>query len=261
MSASGASFSFRGVDFAGYGVYVVGRKWPRLPEPRVNEASFSQRDGGVTQGASFERRRIVLECALVASNASARETAVESMIAALAESQTEGPGDLVVDYPNASRVWTNARLVGGIDAELARQGEFFGLEWTADPWPRAAAESELDEALIDGVASELTPEGTLLVPAIYIVQCLTGGEGVAIGNAATGETAIYANPVSVGDWVRLNTLTRTWSVSTDDGETWTTVTANTSGVPPWIVGGVANAITVTGVDCELVVTYLAGWRS
>ena len=262
MSASGASFSFHGVDFGGddYGVYVISRQWPRLPQPRVNRASFAQRDGGVTQGATWDSRRITLECALVASNETNRVIQAANVTEALVLSQDTGPGNLQVDY-HAGLLWTNARLMRGVESEIAKNGESFTLEFDADPWPFASSSSSTTVVAADGVAYEFTPGGNLRVPLIWIIKAaLDAGSGVVLTNSTTGETGIYGNPLSSGHWLRMDGTNQTFATSSDSGANWTTVSANTLGVVPWAQGGAANSITVQGVAGDVVMEYTAGYR-
>lgn len=259
MSADGASFEFRGVDFADYGVYVVSRRWPRLPEPRVDVRRFAQADGGATQGNSFEMRSIALECAMVATNEANRNTQAANVAAALANTQL-GMGPLVIDY--FPTLQFNARLVKGVDVELAQAGELFSLEFLADPWPTAISASSDDDNTIDGTTQALfAPEGVRTVDAVWLVK--NSGDdaaSVTLANATTGDTAVWANTLPGGNWLRMTSQTQKFEVSDDSGETWTEVPANTSGRIPRVSGGQQNDITLTGLaDGTWDLSYTAGY--
>jgi hypothetical protein len=263
MSADGASFTYRSVDFGGndYGVYVVSREWPRLPKPRVNLSMFAQADGGVTQGSTFEPRRIKLKCMLAASNEANRNTQMANVVSQLALSQYTGPALLVVDYfPDLA--WKNARLMDGIDSELAQNGEIFNLEFLADPWPvAAAATTETAIGITSGVAETIAGAGDIPVDAVWVFK--NGGSdasGIVLANAATAETAIWPNTLPAGAWLRLSSDTQRFEVSENSGADWTHVPANSTGIIAQISGGEDNDVTITGASGTLDVTYTAGYR-
>lgn len=134
MSADGKSFVFKGVDYGGasYNVYAKATSLPRLPRPRVNIDSLAQSDGVSTQGSTFDESRIILECAVTASSIANVETLMGNVAGALSQSQ-QGPGALILDS-HPTRQYT-ARLVSGIDGELAFNGERFTLEFLlVTPW-------------------------------------------------------------------------------------------------------------------------------
>lgn len=263
MSASGASFSFKSVNFGGpdYGVYVELVEWPRLPEPRVNVAEFSQADGGVTQGSTFRQRRIKLKCGLVADDESARNTQAGNVTSALAAGQA-GVGPLIVDYFSGFQ-WNNARLVSGVDVKIGQNGELFDLEFLCDPWPTATAESSsVDNVLAGLTALGINIEGSMEVAALWLIQNgATESAGITLANAATGETAVYTDTIAPDAWLRLDSETQKFEMSDDDGATWSDVPAHTSGVVPQVSGGEENTVTVSGItDGLLDVTYTAGYR-
>jgi len=100
--------------------------------------------------------------------------------------------------------------------------------------------------------------GTRKTDGTYIVKA-SGADAtfVQIYNAATGETILWNNTLSDGDWLRLKSDGQTAEVSDDSGSTWTPSNGGMSGLVPQLQGGIDNAITVTGVTGTCAVNYYA----
>lgn len=155
MSADGKSFTFKGIDYgdASYNVYARVATLPRMPRPRVASDNLAQADGTTTQGSTFDDCRITIECAVTASSTANVETAMSNVVGQLSRSQ-EGPGALILDS-HPTKQWT-ARLVTGVDGELALNGERFTLEFICtNPWPTATSATTATGSIAGGGTTTL----------------------------------------------------------------------------------------------------------
>ena len=100
--------------------------------------------------------------------------------------------------------------------------------------------------------------GTRRSAAIWLIKDSGSGSSfVQIENASTGQTVLWNNALTAGQWLRFTSNGQKAEVSSDSGSNWTTRPENTTGVIPEVLGGEDNVTTVTGLDGTVAVTYTA----
>ena len=135
------SFTWNGIDFSGddYQVYLVNRDrfgyTPDLPQPRVDVQGLSGSSGAVTQGATWEAERLVLECAMVAADSTARETKLLAIRTALEAAQE---GEKYIIFGLRTGYKRLVRLVRVSPFVRKGNGALFTLEFV---WPYPFEES------------------------------------------------------------------------------------------------------------------------
>lgn len=97
------SFELNSVDYADDNVYVMSTSpFQDAGTPRVNRAQLSQANGEVTQGATYEAKEIVLECAIIdVDDADDLDTKIANVVTAYEAAHAGGETALVLGrYPD-----------------------------------------------------------------------------------------------------------------------------------------------------------------
>lgn len=267
---AGSGFTYGNVDLGALGLIVERAPDQAMADVNFDIALLGGADGGVSQAAGLKPRYWTMTVRILGTSLDVLRARMDAIRAAL--DPRGGDQLLVMDmedlYSEALQRGRMCRLNGPINATLEGLSYITQLNFAAaDPCEVAVVESTQTVTLnaspktIDvpaDVSDGGTPPHMVAVNApgnTYAkpVWTLTNGgaepvTSVTVANATTGDTFVWTGSLQVGERLRVDAA-RQHCERSMDGTTWTAAMSGVSGACPFprILGGVQNAVTITGI--------------